>query len=153
MLARHKKAVINDMTAQLVICIVFYLKIEKVRNSVESKEAIRDTTVICVLIEGPAVSLNGSPTVSPTTADLWASEPLPPSCPDSTYFFALSHKPPALDMNQARRRPLTMFPTRKPAIADTPPTIPTTIVETIATAPAGISSLIAPSAAISIQRL
>ena len=28
--------------------------------------------------EGPEVSLKGSPTVSPTTAALWALEPLPP---------------------------------------------------------------------------
>ena len=45
---------------------------------------------------GPAVSLNGSPTVSPMTAALWASEPLPPSLPSSMYFFALSHAPPEL---------------------------------------------------------
>ena len=41
----------------------------------------RDTTVISLirmLMEGPEVSLKGSPTVSPTTADLWAEEPLPP---------------------------------------------------------------------------
>jgi len=40
-----------------------------------------DTTAISLInmfIEGPDVSLNGSPTVSPTTAALWASEPLPP---------------------------------------------------------------------------
>ena len=30
------------------------------------------------LMAGPAVSLYGSPTVSPVTAALWASEPLPP---------------------------------------------------------------------------
>jgi hypothetical protein len=33
------------------------------------------------LIAGPAVSLYGSPTVSPVTAALWASEPLPPWWP------------------------------------------------------------------------
>ena len=42
-------------------------------------EATQETTVIWVLMDGPAVSLKGSPTVSPTTAALWASEPLPPS--------------------------------------------------------------------------
>ncbi len=31
-----------------------------------------------MFMDGPDVSLNGSPTVSPTTAALWASEPLPP---------------------------------------------------------------------------
>ena len=40
--------------------------------------ATRDITVIIVFNEGPAVSLKGSPTVSPVTAALWASEPLPP---------------------------------------------------------------------------
>jgi len=34
--------------------------------------------LISGLIAGPAVSLYGSPTVSPVTAALWASEPLPP---------------------------------------------------------------------------
>ena len=39
-------------------------------------------TMLVILIigftAGPAVSLYGSPTVSPVTAALWASEPLPP---------------------------------------------------------------------------
>jgi K(+)-stimulated pyrophosphate-energized sodium pump len=35
-------------------------------------------TLIMGLIAGPAVSLNGSPTVSPVTEAAWASEPLPP---------------------------------------------------------------------------
>ena len=35
-------------------------------------------TLIIGLIAGPAVSLYGSPTVSPVTAAAWASEPLPP---------------------------------------------------------------------------
>ena len=42
---------------------------------------ISDTIVITLMrmfIAGPDVSLNGSPTVSPTTPALWASEPLPP---------------------------------------------------------------------------
>ena len=39
---------------------------------------------------GPAVSLYGSPTVSPVTADLCASEPFPPKFPSSIYFLALS---------------------------------------------------------------
>ena len=49
------------------------------------------------LSAGPAVSLNGSPTVSPITAALWLSDPFPPKCPSSTYFFALSHAPPELE--------------------------------------------------------
>jgi hypothetical protein len=35
-------------------------------------------TLIRMFIEGPEVSLNGSPTVSPTTAALCGSLPLPP---------------------------------------------------------------------------
>src|SRR5690349_19324251 len=38
----------------------------------------RFITLISGLIAGPAVSLNGSPTVSPMTVAAWASEPLPP---------------------------------------------------------------------------
>ena len=35
-------------------------------------------TLISGFNAGPAVSLNGSPTVSPITAALWLSLPLPP---------------------------------------------------------------------------
>src|SRR5437870_589385 len=52
--------------------------------------AITSVIVLSSLIStcrlGPAVSLNGSPTVSPTTAALCASDPLPPYCPVSMYF-------------------------------------------------------------------
>ena len=37
-----------------------------------------DTSLMRMFREGPEVSLKGSPTVSPTTAALWHSEPLPP---------------------------------------------------------------------------
>ena len=40
--------------------------------------ATRFITLISGLIAGPAVSLNGSPTVSPMTVAAWASVPLPP---------------------------------------------------------------------------
>src|SRR5205823_6926888 len=44
--------------------------------------AITSVIVLSSLIStwmlGPAVSLNGSPTVSPITAALWAGDPLPP---------------------------------------------------------------------------
>ena len=56
----------------------------------------RFITLISGFSAGPAVSLNGSPTVSPMTAALWASVPLPPWWPSSMYFLALSHAPPAL---------------------------------------------------------
>lgn len=46
------------------------LKKENMTNTEESSEETRLTTVIWVLIEGPAVSLKGSPTVSPMTAAL-----------------------------------------------------------------------------------
>ena len=38
----------------------------------------RFITLISGLMAGPAVSLKGSPTVSPMTVAAWASEPLPP---------------------------------------------------------------------------
>src|ERR687894_110590 len=57
----------------------------------------RFITLMSGLSAGPAVSLNGSPTVSPITAAMWASEPLPPWLPSSMYFLALSQAPPAFD--------------------------------------------------------
>ena len=56
----------------------------------------RFITLMRGLRAGPAVSLKGSPTVSPMTAALWASDPLPPSWPSSMYFLALSQAPPEL---------------------------------------------------------
>ncbi len=61
----------------------------------------RFITLINGLRAGPAVSLKGSPTVSPMTAALWDSEPLPPRLPSSMYFLALSQAPPAFDRNTA----------------------------------------------------
>ena len=49
----------------------------QVINGMISKATIFATLIIG-LIAGPAVSLYGSPTVSPVTAAAWASEPLPP---------------------------------------------------------------------------
>jgi hypothetical protein len=43
-----------------------------------SRIATMFAILIIGLIAGPAVSLYGSPTVSPVTAAAWASEPLPP---------------------------------------------------------------------------
>src|SRR5882757_5486875 len=59
---------------------------------------------------GPAVSLYGSPTVSPVTAALWASEPLPPWWPSSMYFLALSQAPPPEVIEMATNRPVTIVP-------------------------------------------
>ena len=76
-------------------------------------------TLIRMFIAGPEVSLNGSPTVSPTTAALCGSEPLPPWWPASMYFLALSQAPPALAMKMARQKPVTSEPARKPPSAST----------------------------------
>ena len=74
--------------------------------------ALRHMTVMRVFSDGPAVSLNGSPTVSPTTAALWASEPFPPWAPSSMNFLALSQSPPELAMNRAKMMPVMMEPAR-----------------------------------------
>ena len=52
--------------------------------------------------------LRGSPTVSPVTLALCASDPFPPKLPISMYFFALSHAPPTLSRNSAMRMPVTV---------------------------------------------
>ena len=67
-----------------------------------------------MFIAGPEVSLKGSPTVSPTTAALWGSEPLPPWLPASIYFLALSHAPPAFAINIAKANPVTSAPANSP---------------------------------------
>ncbi len=74
-------------------------------------------TLIIGLMAGPAVSLNGSPTVSPVTEAAWASEPLPPWAPSSISFFALSHAPPPAVMRTAKNRPTTMTPMSMPPSA------------------------------------
>src|SRR5580700_7752547 len=63
--------------------------------------ATRFITLIIGFSAGPAVSLNGSPTVSPTTDALCTSVPLPPRKPSSTFFLALSQLAPAFDMKTA----------------------------------------------------
>src|SRR5678815_2779364 len=72
--------------------------------------------LISGLIAGPAVSLYGSPTVSPVTAALCVSEPLPPKLPSSMYFFALSHAPPPVHIEIATNRPVTIVPILVPVI-------------------------------------
>src|SRR6201999_16719 len=71
-------------------------------------------TILVILLigftAGPAVSLYGSPTVSPVTAALWASEPLPPKWPSSMYFLALSHAPPPEVIEMATNKPVTITP-------------------------------------------
>src|SRR5690606_41902357 len=68
-----------------------------------------------MLREGPEVSLNGSPTVSPTTVALCISDPFlrrtpSLSTPSSTIFLALSHAPPAVDWQSAIITPVPVTP-------------------------------------------
>src|SRR5690606_36068850 len=96
-----------------------------------TKPAITTLTILISLIRifrlGPLVSLNGSPTVSPTTAALWDSLPLPPRFPASMYFLALSQAPPLLLMKIARQNPLVKLPANNPTTPPTPNSMPTTI--------------------------
>src|SRR5262252_6205840 len=55
-----------------------YLYALRCANTASSSSATILVILIIGLTAGPAVSLYGSPTVSPVTADLCASEPLPP---------------------------------------------------------------------------
>ena len=66
--------------------------------------------MIIGLTAGPAVSLYGSPTVSPVTADLCASDPLPPKFPSSIYFLALSQAPPPAVIETATNNPVIITP-------------------------------------------
>ena len=81
---------------------------------------------------GPEVSLNGSPTVSPTTVALCTSPPFPPKLPSSTYFFALSHAPPALAIKIANTKPLLKPPISRPSTPGTPKINPVRIGAIIA---------------------
>src|SRR5205085_1145929 len=85
---------------------------------------INSATMLMILMSGltagPAVSLYGSPTVSPVTAALCASEPLPPWWPSSMYFFALSQAPPPVDIEMATNSPVTIVPISTPPSACAP---------------------------------
>ena len=95
------------------------------------------------LIAGPAVSLYGSPTVSPVTAALWVSEPLPPWLPSSIYFLALSHAPPPVHIEMATNKPVTIVPIRRPPKAAGPNAKPTTTGATTGNSDGIIISLMA----------
>src|SRR5690606_31932607 len=97
-------------------------------------------SLIKMLSEGPAVSLKGSPTVSPTTAAAWASVPLPPWWPSSTYFFALSQAPPELAIMMPSKTPLTVAPAKSPTNAALPKSSPRARGATTAKAPGTIIS-------------
>src|SRR5574344_682626 len=111
-----------------------------------------DISFMRILSDGPEVSLNGSPTVSPTIVALWQAEPLPPKLPSSTIFFALSHAPPALAINTARVNPAVRPPTRSPMTPATPSNSPTTIGISMARRLGNIISLCAERVLIDTQR-
>mmetsp|Transcript_40021 Transcript_40021/g.73920 ORF Transcript_40021/g.73920 Transcript_40021/m.73920 type:complete len:324 (+) Transcript_40021:319-1290(+) len=117
----------------------------------DMKKSAKTTEIMAMsfmrmLRAGPEVSLSGSPTVSPTTAALWASEPLPwttPSktrSPRSTYFLALSQAPPVLDWEMASWTPETMPPARRPQTELTPKRMPKMMGESMTRAPGRIIS-------------
>merc|ERR1719454_342877 len=78
-----------------------------------STSEMTDMSLMRMLSAGPEVSLNGSPTVSPTTVASKCSFSvlLRPSC--LAYFLALSHAPPALDMATASMKPLASEPIKQ----------------------------------------
>src|SRR3989338_10749359 len=84
-------------------------------------------SLIKIFSDGPDVSLNGSPTVSPITAALWALDPLPPSLPDSIYFLALSQAAPPVVIEIATNTPEIIDPIIKPPKALGPNNKPTII--------------------------
>ena len=86
--------------------------IESATTAGATSSETRFITLISGLMAGPAVSLNGSPTVSPTTVAACASEPLPPWLPSSTSFLALSQAPPELARNTAISTPTAIAPAR-----------------------------------------
>ena len=86
--------------------------IDRVTTAGAISSDTRFITLMSGLIAGPAVSLNGSPTVSPMTVASCAGEPFPPYAPSSTIFFALSQAPPELASMIAIRVPVAMAPAR-----------------------------------------
>src|SRR6185369_9182784 len=89
-----------------------------------------DISLIRMFIDGPDVSLNGSPTVSPVTDALCASDPLKTisplmSTPFSNDFLALSHAPPAFDWKIPISTPETVTPASSPPRTSGPNVNPT----------------------------
>src|SRR6516225_7081028 len=103
--------------------------VAEVAVAIGSSGTISSATMLMILISGltagPAVSLYGSPTVSPVTAALCASLPLPPKLPSSMYFLALSQAPPPVHIEMATNRPVTMVPISRPPSAAGPSSMPT----------------------------
>ncbi len=74
--SKHKNTRHFSMTG--ILFLLYYYKIEKFTTIAANTMETMERSFIRMLIAGPEVSLNGSPTVSPTTAALWFSDPLPP---------------------------------------------------------------------------
>merc|ERR1719254_466607 len=92
---------------------------------------------------GPDVSFNGSPTVSPVTEFLCASEPFRksgPRPPAEMYFLELSQAPPVLLMEMASCTLGTRAPERRPAQAFSPKPRPATRGLKMTRAPGAIIS-------------
>jgi hypothetical protein len=124
------------------------------KNDPNTRDVIADN-LIRMLMLGPEVSFNGSPTVSPTTAALCASECLtkvyfpfegsssPKTSlawlvPASMYFLALSQAPPVFEKEIAIYTPLTMIPASNPETPCTPNNIPTIKGDPITSMPGAI---------------
>ncbi len=66
--------------------------------------------------------------MSPVTAALCASEPLPPKLPSSMYFLALSQAPPPEVIEMATNSPVTITPISMAPRAAKPSVLPATKV-------------------------
>merc|ERR1719221_1002998 len=106
---------------------------------VPNTKLIMALNFITMLIAGPLVSLSGSPTVSPVTAFLCASEPFVPVA--SMYFFALSQAPSVLLMLIAICTPDTKAPVRSPAVQFLPNAAPQINGDSITKRPGATISL------------
>ncbi len=98
------------------------------------------------------MSLYGSPTVSPVTAALCASLPLPPNAPSSIYFLALSQAAPPVVIEIPTQSPVTIVPTNSPPKAAAPKLSPTKIGTTTGIKAGTIISLMADLVTISTAR-
>merc|ERR1719272_43640 len=117
------------------------------KNCAKTREMIA-MSFMRMLSAGPDVSLSGSPTVSPVTAALCTSLPLPMGFPSSsstplasTNFLALSHAPPVFEAESASCTPEDMPPARRPQTAETPKKRPVRIGDEMTRRPGRIISL------------
>jgi len=127
------------------------------KNDADTSDKIA-INLIKIFNDGPLVSFNGSPTVSPITAascsfvcflltshfltvtpfSIVSTSTL--NLPYSTYFLALSHAPPVFDDEIAICTPDTIAPGIKPATAFGPKITPTNIGVNITNKPGPIIS-------------